>query len=705
MAFAEHGLHYTISLTDLMSPGVKEIVKEVDKLGARGKQAMMQIGVGAAGLVATGMALSRALAPAIDMQRALGEVKSLDVSENALNKLKDTALEFSSAYGGVAADFVKSSYDIQSAIAGLSDDELASFTRASNLLAKGTKSTADTITNYMGTMYGIFADEADQMGKANWVDKIAGQTAAAVKMFKTDGNKMSDAFKTLGATAKAAGINIAEQYAVLGNLQATMSGSESATKYKSFLTNVFKAQKKLGLSFTDNNNQMLDMVTILGKIKQKYGATIDEAESAELKTAFGTDEAVATIKLLLPQLHKLKGDIHSIAQVSNTVDLDKMARAQLDPWQQLSAILTNIKIAIGGEVLKAINPLAQKIADLGGDFVKWLTTYKNIARWIGYIIGLLIGFAAITATITLVVGLFKAWAVAAAFVASPIGLIVLAIAGIGVVIYSVRNEIKAFFSGLITGLKKAGISFDPVINAFGRMWRSLSNIWAIFSRLNDALTFTIDSSYDLSSIGELVGRSFGFIFDIFVDGLNTLANLFEIIEVFFVSVTQHLIKLWDDVVNNWSKKSAGEIFGDLVSGIGNIFADLWVGVKNMALESINFIIRQINKVSGLVGFKFDEFEIDKDSSFYNRTGASESLLNTTKALTTNTMATPNLQLNDNAKPQLVNSSTTGINTKNIANNVNNSVNIHKIEVNNPQNMQEILNEAQKLSNARAALAY
>src|SRR5699024_1602034 len=133
----------------------------------------------------------------------------------------------------------------------------------------------------MGTMYGIFADEAAKIGKSDWVDKIAGQTALAVKMVKTTGDGMSGAFTAVGAAARSAGIEAAEQFAVLGALQATMSGSEAGTKYKAFLAGVGGAQKALGLTFTDSNGRMLDMVSILNKIKGKYGDVLDVAEAGE----------------------------------------------------------------------------------------------------------------------------------------------------------------------------------------------------------------------------------------------------------------------------------------------------------------------------------------------------------------------------------------------------------------------------------------
>ena len=84
-------------------------------------------------------------------------------------------------------------------------------------------------------MHSIFADTARKMGDGAWVAKMTGQTAAAVKMFKTDGNKIASAFSSLGSQAALQGISSAEQFAVLGTLQATMSGESSGTAYASML--------------------------------------------------------------------------------------------------------------------------------------------------------------------------------------------------------------------------------------------------------------------------------------------------------------------------------------------------------------------------------------------------------------------------------------------------------------------------------------
>lgn len=180
-------LDFVLRLVDQVSRPLRHVSARFTELGHRGQDGLRQLDTGMAGIVGAGFALQQAMAPALEQQRALGEVKSLGVAGDALDLLNQKSLQFSIAYGENATAFVSSAYDIQSAIAGLTGTQLATFTGASNILAKATKADAATITNYVGTIYGIFKIQADAMGKGEWVENLAGTTALAVQIFKTTG--------------------------------------------------------------------------------------------------------------------------------------------------------------------------------------------------------------------------------------------------------------------------------------------------------------------------------------------------------------------------------------------------------------------------------------------------------------------------------------------------------------------------------------
>lgn len=376
-------LMFTVGLIDQITKPIAKISGQLNGLSNNYQTGTMQMATGVGGLVASGYALQNALMPAIEMNRALGEVKSLGVQESALKKLSESSYQYALQYGESATEFVRSSYDIQSAITGLSDTDLSKFTMASNVLAKGTKSDAATITSYMGTMYGIFKNDAMQMGEGAWVERLTGMTATAVREFKTDGKKMADAFGALGASAGLAPLE--EQMAIMGKLQATMQGSESATKYKAFLAGVGKAQKALNLQFSDANGNMLPIVDILNKIKGKYGDVISVAESDALSTAFGSQEAVSLVKLLMNDINGLSGSINMLGKVNGMEQATKMAEAMTDPLEQLNAYWFVIRSAFGTALLPTFNSFIKKIAEMGNSVLWFTQMFPNITRWLGYI--------------------------------------------------------------------------------------------------------------------------------------------------------------------------------------------------------------------------------------------------------------------------------------------------------------------------------
>ena len=160
-------LMFTVGLIDQITKPIAKISHSLNGLTNDYQRGTMKMASGVAGIAASGYALQNALMPAIEMDRVLGEVKSLGVRESALKQLTDSSYDFALKYGKSATGFVSSSYDIQSAIEGLNDADLSAFTMSSNVLAAATKSDAATITNYMGTMYGILKPKRMLWAKAS----------------------------------------------------------------------------------------------------------------------------------------------------------------------------------------------------------------------------------------------------------------------------------------------------------------------------------------------------------------------------------------------------------------------------------------------------------------------------------------------------------------------------------------------------------
>ena len=400
-------LDFIVKLTDMASGPAGKIMTQMDTMTTKVQDGYKKIGYGAAGIWGAGAALDNLLTPAKEMDRALGEVKSLDVADKTLKQLTSTSLKFSMQYGESAADFVRSSYDIQSAISGLVGNELATFTNASNILAKGTKADAATITDYVGTMYGIFKNGADEMGKGQWVEMLAGQTAAAVQIFKTTGGEMSAAFGRLGAEATSNGVAMNEQMAILGQLQSTMSGSESATKYRAFLSGVGKAQEALGLQFTDSQGRMLPMVDILNAIKGKFGEIDTVAESDMLQKAFGTKEAVSLIKLLSSDVDGLSNNIQELGKQTGLEKAIQMAKETSDPFEIASATVDALKTVLGRGIIPLLLPVFNLFGDIASRMLRWSQLFPTLNKYLGGLVLLVFGVIASISALSIIVGINK----------------------------------------------------------------------------------------------------------------------------------------------------------------------------------------------------------------------------------------------------------------------------------------------------------
>lgn len=596
---AVQGLEYIISLTDQLSAPLKGVMKSIDDLGKRGADAMKNIGIGVAGIVGTGVALKSALDPAIEFSRALNEVKAAGIGASGLEKVEKFALDFSSSFGIASNEVVNSVNEIARAIDGLTDDELISFSKGSNILAKATGSSVKEMGSYLSTMYGLFQQEADRMGKSKWVEMMAGQATLTANMFKSSGESLSQAFTNLVSTGQSKGVELAEQFAVLGNLQSVMPGGMSGTKYAAFLNGVGKASKKLGLDFLDANNRMLPITDILAKIKKSYGDIIDEVEAQQLTKAFGTDDAVKVISYLLPKIDSLKDNIKEIGGVNNLDDAVRVSKITTDSWMRFSAILQNIKIAIGVEILKKIEPLFNRMADLGQEFVTWLKTYKNIARWIGYAVGALIGFTGLTAALTLMSGIISAIGVAFSFLASPIMLVTAAIVGLGIFIYKFRDEFMQFISGFIQGFKAAGVSLDPLFNAFSLVWGALQKIGATIGRIIGLFGGASDSAYSFQQFGIDLGYALGVVFNTVLDAVELVAQAFNFVADVFSIVVNSIIDGWQAVITLWDSSAPIDSFLKIGDALGNIFLNAFQGIVNAFVKMLNFIIEKANSLPGI----------------------------------------------------------------------------------------------------------
>jgi TP901 family phage tail tape measure protein len=400
-------LMLTVGLLDKITGPMKGIQKTIQQVTSTSRKAFMNTASGVAALIAASSSFAATVNPANDMNMALGEVRSLEVADSTLAALNQAGLKYSIEFGDQASNYVRSAYDIQSAIDGLVDNDLPRFTTAAGTLAKATKANVTDITSYFGTMYGIFKNQANEMGKGMWVEMLAGQTATAVQMFKTTGPEMSAAFGSIGADATTMGVKLTEQMAVLGTLQSTMGGSEAGTKYGAFLQGLSGAQDKLGLNFTDESGALLPVVNILDMIQSKTKGLGALEMQDVLSGAFGSEEAVGFIKLMSSDVGKLRGDIDKLGQVKGMDKATWMAKQMQNNFTRLAQAVTAVSIAIWQKALPSIEPYINMMTSAASVIVEWTDKYPHLTKAIGLLITGFIALVAVAGVVTLAIGLMQ----------------------------------------------------------------------------------------------------------------------------------------------------------------------------------------------------------------------------------------------------------------------------------------------------------
>ena len=409
-------LSLIMNMIDNLSGPMSKVEKGVG--GSVGKlQAMEQtfgsvtktgIAMAAIGGQITEAALSP-VAATFETKKALGELASLGIED--LQRLENAAASFSNQWAGTTkADFITAAYDIKSGISSLSDEGVAKYTEMSGLTAKATKATIAEMTDLFATGYGIYKGFYADLSDTQFGEVFSAGISESVRAFKTSGSGMAESIKTLGASATTAQVPLEEQLAVLGMLQATMSGSEAGTKYKAFLRSAVKGGEELGLSFTDANNNLLNMPEILEKLRGKFGYTMDAAEKMKLQKAFGDTEAVALIDLMYSKTGDLQSNIVSLYNkmgegLGVATDMANAINAtEPDKYQRLTQQINNVKESIGNSLLPTVNEYLAKGGELLTKVNDWVNKHQELTRIIMLVVLAIGGFLTVAGTAIAVVG-------------------------------------------------------------------------------------------------------------------------------------------------------------------------------------------------------------------------------------------------------------------------------------------------------------
>lgn len=588
-----NSLDFTLSLIDNVTKPLKQAGAALKGFADESQKAFKQTAIGAAGLAGAIFSMKGLLDPALQMNEALQTASLQGVDDSVMKKVTQSAMDFSAQYGKSSVEFTKSALTIRKAISGVADNELPHLTTVTNTTAAALKTTSDEATAYMGQMFSQFSTYADQVGKNQFAEELAGKAVYMSKTFGTSMGEITGLMEGARAAGTNFGIGIDEQLAVLGELQRTL-GTEASGAYEGFMTGAADGAKKLGLSFVDASGKMNSMPEMLEKLHQKYGDNIDGNLKAqkEIDDAFG-DSAVV-VKQLYGDVDVLRKNITSLGGNDGLKRAREMADKLADPWERLMAIWTNVRIAVGMTLLPVITPLVNKIAEMGQTVQRWFTLFPNIAKWVGYIATSVVGLAAAGATANIVIGISKfVWAGLTAIWKLSVAVLKLIpgatwLANKAMVVW---NATLKFLRGTLLALRMAAISAGVGINLMS--WPILLIIAAV--ALLVAGVYFLIKYWD--EIKAAIQDTAAF---------KAMAAVVTWVGGVYAKVWEWIGKGWESLCAWFGSFSLTETFTGMADSIRNIFGKVWTWIKQTFADIYNSFVEKLNYLPGV---NIDRMEI------------------------------------------------------------------------------------------------
>lgn len=579
-------LDFTLSLIDKLSRPLKQAQSSVTGFAEKSKAAFMQIGGGVLALAGTGMAIRGALSPAIEMYDALNDAASKGIDDQALKAVQRDALRFSTTYGASAVEFVQSTESINSAIAGLTGNELPKVTKVANTLAFALKSTAAETAEFMGQMFGNFSADAERLGKVQFAEQLAGKMVYMRKVFGTEMGTIKDLMEGARGVGTNYGVGLDEQLAVLGQLNRTL-GTEASSAYEGFMTGAVEGAKKLGLSFTDATGKMLSMPEMLIKLQGKYGKSLEGnlKAQAELDAAFGDSSAV--VKHLYGNVALLQRNITELGGSDGLKRTQEMASKLVKPWDRFVQILKAIQTVIGLTLIPVLYPVLNRLADMGQTFARWMQLFPNIARVIGYAAMALLSFAAAGATANIILAasrLIKLGAIAIWKTLTSVTKIYTATVWVASKAVLIWNTTLKFLRGALLAVRMAAIMAGIGINLMS--WPVLLVIGAI--ALLAAGCWLLIKHWDTVKAAVMETSAF-----------QACARVVAWLAGVFSTAWQFISEGWNSFIALLTGFSPSQALSGLASGIVSMFDNVWQSVKGGFLKSWNWIVEKLNKIPGV----------------------------------------------------------------------------------------------------------
>ena len=462
----------------------------LESIGGGMQSAGMKIGLGIAPLAAFGY---KSIDVATQFDSAMVEISArTGLVGDDLLRIEDYAL----AMGAATVFSAQESADafLQLITSGQSVEEaiatLPFVMDAAAASGAGLGYTADLLTDIMAA-YGLSVTDAQAVTDA--LAQAAGASSA-------DMQSLGQGFANVGPIAKNYGMDVEQTAATLALLSENgIKGAEAGTALKSMLMNMTRptedvqaAWAELGLSFYDAEGSARPLGTVLDELGARLadGSFTMEQQNEIMKTLGGSYGATA-----LAALTSGMSIDEMIALMNDQATASEVAEKRMDTF---AGAMDGLKGAVETLQIKAfrpfmnntLRPLAQQAAKMINLVGDWAAEHPGLVRAVGLLV---VGLSALSAALIVGGGLVSFIGVGIGALLSPIGLVVAAVAALGLAFKTNFLGFGDFVRDLGAGLKNL---FGDLKDAFDEKGLEgvLGVLWdKIKTGAIDAVTWVEDS--------------------------------------------------------------------------------------------------------------------------------------------------------------------------------------------------------------------
>ena len=337
--------------------------------------------------------------------------------------------------------------------------------------------------------YGLSASDAE---------RVSDSMFAAVQGGKTTFGELSGALFNVAPAAAAAGVSMEEVNAGIATLTASgVPTSVAATQMRAALTGLQRPSEELNTIF-----QSLGYESAQVAIESEgLGFALDAVKTAsggnngELQKLLGSVEAVSAANIIAgtgASKFATEMDRQAKAAGSTQKAFDTMSKSTSQQFQKTTTMLQNIAIGIGDKLLPPLNAFLEIIQDV---FLWFNTLSEGTQNFILIITGIVAAIGPVLLVVGKLATLLPVLSAGFTLLTGPIGLVVLAVAGVvaaAVAIYSNWGGIVTWFGTMWSNVKMiflnaAAAIVDSVAGMFSWIPGSEAMFEGLKSKIDNAI--------------------------------------------------------------------------------------------------------------------------------------------------------------------------------------------------------------------------